>query len=132
MKRIGAICLAVIVPLMSLLGLGIYRELTKPESSVSYHPFSAAAVESSKARGDKIIEQFERFRGKNGRYPESLDELVPHYMAEIPRPAEGEGFFYTPKENGYEIRFGFWFARPGDLYPSGTYSSKNKEWFVNQ
>ncbi|HEX5223007.1 MAG TPA: hypothetical protein VFZ59_25845 [Verrucomicrobiae bacterium] len=46
----------------------------------------------------------ERFRNDNGRRPESLDELVPKYLAEVPEdPFTGMELEYRGKEKGYVI-----------------------------
>lgn len=49
----------------------------------------------------RIIIALEQFYVDGGRYPASLDELVPEYLAELPRdPATGEPFTYerAPEE----------------------------------
>jgi len=40
-------------------------------------------------RGNEIVAALERFRVDSGKYPETLDQLSPKYLAEIRQPAWG-------------------------------------------
>lgn len=37
------------------------------------------------ARADRVVKACEQFHTANGRYPETLDELVPRYLRSVPR-----------------------------------------------
>jgi hypothetical protein len=44
-----------------------------------------APVDDLEAAGKQIVVAVEAFNAKNGRYPMSLDELVPKYLPELPK-----------------------------------------------
>jgi hypothetical protein len=46
---------------------------------------SAVQSRIAKANAERIIAACEKFRADNGRFPDTLDELVPAYMPFIPR-----------------------------------------------
>ena len=46
----------------------------------------------------------ERYRGKHGKLPQSLDELVPEFLPEVPAdPFDGEPLRYLVAEDGYLV-----------------------------
>jgi hypothetical protein len=132
MTRIVRIFLAVSVVSLVLLGFAIGRMLDDANDlSANWNRFHAA-INASKVRGDMIVEQLERFHTEEGRYPESLDDLVPEYLTEIPHPTDGEGFFYEPRDNGFRLKFGYWFVKDIDLYPRCCFSSSEKKWLIDE
>lgn len=90
-----------------------------------------ATLEQSKGTGDRIVAQIERFHSDHGRYPERLDDLVPDYLPAIPRPGDGVGYFYSRKDEVYQLSFGFWFTEGIDLYPRCTWDSRDHAWHVD-
>ncbi len=46
---------------------------------------NAVQIKIADANASRIIAACERFHGVNGRFPKSLDELVPRYMPFVPR-----------------------------------------------
>jgi hypothetical protein len=90
-----------------------------------------ATLEPTKRTGNTIVVHLQRFHSEHGRNPERLDELVPAYLPAIPRPVDGEGFFYSLNQDGYLLTFGFWFVQ-GDLYPRCTWDSRDADWHVEQ
>jgi len=53
-------------------------------------------------RGTMIMAGVELYRTESGRYPTSLEHLVPDYLAELPEdPFSGRPFVYNPTESGY-------------------------------
>ena len=50
---------------------------------------SDRALAETERQGSLIITGLERYRVDNGRYPDSLKQLVPQYLEDIPTPAWG-------------------------------------------
>ena len=56
------------------------------------------------ANAERIINACEEFHAANGRYPQTLDELVPSYLKSIPRakyclsPMDSKFSYYSPSE----------------------------------
>ena len=63
--------------------------------------WSASRLAESRAVGQPIIEAINQHKLARGKYPESLDELVPSFLPSIPPPTAGnKAWFYqrdTPK-----------------------------------
>ena len=59
----------------------------------------------------QVLEALEAYKKDNATYPESLDELVPKYLAEIPRPPiglfrdDGDRFVYLNYGDSYALEF---------------------------
>lgn len=74
-------------------------------------------------RADRIILALYYFKEERSSFPESLEELVPNFLPEMPTMANGDGFFYTTKlVNGFHLSFR---VRPG--YGCG-YTSRFERW----
>ena len=56
--------------------------------------FHAYDISIAMQRADKIITAAEQYHQDNGRYPDTLENLVPAYMSEIPSPRIAPGVFY--------------------------------------
>lgn len=86
-------------------------------------------AEQGQTRAQPLIEALERYEQATGDYPGDLQELVPIYLAAIPKPALRYPYFYTvcPDRSVYILLF-----RPGghsDLTPkSWGYSSATHAW----
>jgi len=58
-----------------------------------------------------VLVALEKFKQERGTYPETLDELVPDYVAEVPRPAiglirdEDDRFAYSNYGDSYALEF---------------------------
>jgi hypothetical protein len=52
------------------------------------------------AAGKSIVAAIEAFNGKNGRYPEKLEELVPRFLPEIPQAGQYFGIYYAAEPGG--------------------------------
>ncbi|MEE8557034.1 MAG: hypothetical protein V3T14_04020 [Myxococcota bacterium] len=58
-----------------------------------------------------VLDALEVFKADNDEYPDNLEDLVPKYLAEIPRPRiglirhEGEEFLYTNLGDSYVLEF---------------------------
>ncbi|MBN1459086.1 MAG: hypothetical protein JXA57_06090, partial [Armatimonadetes bacterium] len=102
--------------------------------SVRYLP-GPGAVRNVVARSQTLIAALEAYEGEHGHYPESLDELVPHYLPEIPNTGYGvrrEFHYYraetSPASTNPQIRHAdgrLWvgaapYALVVEFVPSGT------------
>ncbi len=88
-------------------------------------------VAESQAIADPIIHALSDFRIENDAFPERLEELVPDYLKELPRPSVGflnkQSFFYSRYEN--EDQFFIGFRCPAWMI--SHYSSEGDEWVVD-
>ena len=68
-----------------------------------------AAVHSGIAAARPLLQALERFRSEQGRYPQMLDELVPHLMPALPGASSEDGagrpFVYHGQGDAFEM---FW------------------------
>ena len=75
-----------------------------------------------------LIEALDRYREANKSYPESLDELVPMYLPDIPScnpksSTQGLGYFIDKDSGEYDLTCGI-----GMMFLKRQYSSKTREW----
>lgn len=54
---------------------------------------------------EPVIKALEQFRADKGAYPESLDELVPDYIASVPAEVNGESIFYAKAGESFSLAF---------------------------
>ena len=86
-------------------------------------------AEQGQTRAAPLIEALEQYRQNEGHYPQDEQDLVPIYLAAIPKPALRYPYFYTvcPDRSVYILSF-----RPGghsDLTPKyWGYSSATGAW----
>lgn len=59
-----------------------------------------------------IITALEEYRKANKEYPDSLDELVPDYLASVPASVHGEPIIYTKQDEAYTLSFSY--SGPGN------------------
>jgi hypothetical protein len=87
---------------------------------------SAVQSEIAKVNAEKIIAACEKFRAGNGRFPNTLDELVPEYMPFVPRAKYSLEFdkYQYISSDGHAILL--WV----DLPPFGrpTYDFEDRRW----
>ena len=78
------------------------------------------------ANSQRIIAACEDFHAANGKYPESLDDLVPRYLPSVPRAKyclqQGE-FVYWPRE-GHPVLM--WYVVPP--YGRKSYDFEKRRW----
>jgi hypothetical protein len=84
--------------------------------------------EESKVIGNQIVAAIERYYQDTGSYPESLGDLIPHYLDEIPKTTTGHGFAYHLYDNDYYI-LEFPFTRRNIAC---GYTPVSKEWECTQ
>ncbi len=72
--------------------------------------------------GNEIVEALEGYYADTGRYPASLDELVPKYLNEIKEPLWGDsGWEY----GGSPAQLKVGYKSRGQLYPMMVYNSEH-------
>jgi len=94
-------------------------------------------------RAQPLVEALAAHHADRGRFPDTLEELVPAYLDAIPEPAVGSrAFRYSPDESGYDL-----LVESSDTDPppailmmifgpygfddrSFQYSQKRDEWFM--
>lgn len=84
--------------------------------------------EDSIDRGRRIVGALERYRKEYGNYPQSLDELRPQYLDEIPMPTAGSGKWrYRAYGTVIQLQFAV-----GSGYPSINYYQPTGEWYEDR
>ncbi|HNZ19635.1 MAG TPA: hypothetical protein PLB67_15120 [Candidatus Hydrogenedentes bacterium] len=74
-------------------------EITAPALVRAAEAFERQAAQAEMARVALAIKAFRR---DTGTYPETLDDLAPRYLPELPRdPYSGQDFIYTRDESGF-------------------------------
>jgi len=85
-------------------------------------------LEKTKIAGDKIIRAIRDYHERQGRYPKTLDSLVPEFIDSIPSPKWGlRRWRYVVKENYFELSVS---ANKGD-YPILFYDTEWEEWYYD-
>lgn len=58
------------------------------------------------SKGNPIIKALEGYYAKNGHYPEELEDLIPHFLSDIPSTRTGQTYFYNKLDlEGYILVF---------------------------
>jgi len=88
-------------------------------------------IYQSKKAAMKVVEAVDKFQAEKGHYPEKMEELIPDYIAEIPKVEGGfigKGLFYhlykNDEDNSSEYCVGFIYMPIRHV----TYCSKNRVW----
>jgi hypothetical protein len=77
---------------------------------------------------DPALSALEDFRQTNGRYPESLGQLVPRPLAKLPSQWKVKEWRYTTSDSGRAYHLQACLSSGGGCYPSYYYSSKSRDW----
>jgi hypothetical protein len=64
-------------------------------------------------QADRIVDAIEQFHSNNGRYPESLSELVPSYLNVLPEHPTGWSYNYTRSGEECSLSFAMPTGFPG-------------------
>lgn len=92
---------------------------------------NARAPESiTKINGSTIAQALERFHEDKLVYPQSLEELIPVYLQEIPEAltTQGTGWLYVASGGEYTLGYWYW---PDDCTSLCKYSSEDHAWSCN-
>lgn len=80
----------------------------------------------AKSRGESICEALERFRVRNGKFPNSLTDLVPKELREVPEPGYGDPtwrYLVAVDRNSFSLSFGI-----DNFYPCCVRDSETSRW----
>lgn len=88
---------------------------------------------SNMALGDHVAAALDEHWGAHRSYPDSLKQLVPDYLEEVPTPSAGVlasvPFFYTPSEQEGGFVIGFWATRGfAAMRSKGKWSGHPVDW----
>lgn len=90
-------------------------------------------LEDSKRAGTAVVAGLAAYHGEHGTYPDRLDELVPHYLSEVPPPTWGLGRWsyerYSPVEGVIYFRIAV--AANASGYPVLYYDFATGRWVLN-
>ena len=92
MRRLAGFTLVEIMVVVVILGI----VATVVAANVGGKP-SKAKAELTKAAISKLKGEVELYKADKSRYPESLQELVPKYMDEVPKDGWDRPFIYRPQ-----------------------------------
>ncbi len=71
--------------------------------------FDSSLVDQAKRDGDAIMQAIGSYRAQQGKYPTSLEELVPRYLTQLLKPAAGNdrwAYWYSSDQARCELKFG--------------------------
>jgi hypothetical protein len=57
-------------------------------------------INSGIERGNTIVKAIEAYQKANGKYPDTLNQLIPSYLSDIPMTSTGQAFFYRLFNSG--------------------------------
>lgn len=123
MRLRGYALLGGLLLLAVLTGAGLATHFLLPPYGASNWT-SDKKAESVK-RGTILVGKIKEFRVTHGRYPRSLDELVPAYLGDIPTPIAGDGKWrYRASGEQFYLQFA-----TSSGYPSCNYHLQTDEWY---
>jgi hypothetical protein len=78
-------------------------------------------LSKNEEKAQVIIDAIYRYKQTNGTFPQSLDNLRPDFLKEIPTTVTGDSFSYST-EDGFRIEFSV------TLHHGCSYTDKYKSW----
>jgi hypothetical protein len=69
-----------------------------PDKTVVLEISGSMEIDAGKEIGDLIVKALEAYYNENGKYPDTLQELVPKYLDEVPTTSTGQEYKYYLKE----------------------------------
>ena len=121
----------IVIPVVMLFFLGgyLYLQIRNGQSAFSFEPNSRQA-DKAKGQALPIIVAIDQYYLKHGKYPPSIQALVPNELNDTPAPPiygyPSWIYFQGGADEECSIGFG---AKGG--YPACHYSLKLKEWYVD-
>ena len=62
-------------------------------------------LEETRQVGNQIVRALEAYHAEQGKYPRSLEDLIPKFLKEIPRPRWGlHQWIYEPSETSFTLQ----------------------------
>jgi hypothetical protein len=86
---------------------------------INYNAFNRYIQNTEKVQ--VIIDAIYRYKQINGTFPQTLDNLRPDFLKEIPTTVTGESFFYRTVD-------GFLIGFSGTLHHGCRYTDQYKNW----
>ncbi|MEZ4727066.1 MAG: hypothetical protein R3E79_08035 [Caldilineaceae bacterium] len=93
---------------------------------ISFYAIDGASPQQGKQRANELLASLEKHKGKTGKYPSELNQLVPEYLPAIPHPAWRYAYTYEACQHGEGYTLYFRQAKDADNYCG--YSSKAQQW----
>jgi len=85
-------------------------------------------ADAGKRSATVILRTLENYRGDHGAYPVSLEDLIPSYLAGVPKFANGSSFDYVRLGLTYKLTFNY--TNPLPVHCSYQPAAKwSCEWF---
>lgn len=103
LKNKLAICLVIMILLLAGCGVelltttAIQGELQAQQMKSMQRQIEAVSNQTGKVRLEQALRTYQ---AENGHYPMSLDDLVPRYLPELPRPTQGGCYSFDLKTGG--------------------------------
>ncbi len=111
-QRIFAFTFAVIFPVVSFLTIILVGRFS-PESLI-------------KEYGVVIAQQLDQYRADHGKYPETLEQLMPTYLTELREPKIVWGWLYVATSDSFTLGYVSYVDRMG--YSVAVYTSESRNW----
>ena len=86
--------------LVTVVGLTWYYHKPLP-------PGQGPNADAGKRAATPLLRTLEAYRGAHGRYPESLEDLIPDHLSKLPLLSNGSAFEYQPILGNYELTFNY-------------------------
>src|SRR5260370_13657638 len=113
---------------MRAVALSIALGLCWPQVIMGAPPGESARDRDPMRRAEPIIIALEKFHSSHGRYPQKLDELVPHYVAD---KAPLAAFRYGRWKRDYSLEFSYVTGIPPfRSITHCSYDSTQKKWIT--
>ncbi len=113
LSRLERIVIGTIVVVILIGGMWAFYDLGN---------LDAANWQQGRSNGQPLVEALKNYELDHGNYPQSLEQLIPDNLSEIPRPAPGYEYEYVVCNDEYvlvfEMRLGSYFG----------YYNKTDEW----
>jgi len=90
---------------------------------------SEADYKVTRERAETVIAALERWKARQGRYPVTLEELVPSELPRLDPPLVGKGVWEYGRPQAEVFELGFFV---GPVYESDQYRSSTGKWTVDR
>lgn len=95
-----------------------------------------AQEQISRKRGENIVEQLEAYHQQQGRYPDSLAQLVPRYLPKLPSTAQSltgwrrYDYYLLPDLQNMKSQQhdAYWLSYYTGMWTTANYSSLDRRW----
>jgi hypothetical protein len=111
-----------------LWALSLAIALLCSSTQVWFYNLDAPGIDKGQEMAQPVIAAIVSYRQMQGKYPDQLDDLIPEYIAAIPKPSWRHSYCYDLREDG--LSFTLAFVPQGEAIGDGwnVYSSKLQAW----